>query len=299
MPSWKGKSRGGVSGYKFFIFILTYFGISVAYFFLRFVIVYFIIFSPKATKAIWLYLRNIHKYSFGKCFIKLFQNYYIFGQTLIDKIAILGGFEKKFTYSFDNYDNLLTILDANLGCVLISAHIGNWEVAGQFFGNYGNKLNIFMLEAEHERIKNLLSGILGDKNYNIIGLKEDLSHIIKINNALSNKEYICFQGDRYVNINHTMKAMFMGKEVLFPDGPFKISARYNVPVVFFFAMKDSPRKYSFHFFPATQVNPEVPQTKDERAKALLGEYVSVFSAVLKKYPEQWFNYYNFWDNKTS
>jgi predicted LPLAT superfamily acyltransferase len=299
MPSWKGKSRGGVSGYKFFIFILKYLGISFAYFFLCFVIVYFVIFSPKATKAIFMYFRKIHNFSFGKSIVKLFQNYYVFGQTLIDKIAILGGFEKEFTYSFDNYDDLLKILDSNTGCLLISAHVGNWEIAGQFFGNYGNRLNIFMLEAEHERIKNLLSGILGDKNYNIIGLKEDLSHIIKINNALSNNEYICFQGDRYVNLDHTMKAEFMGKEVLFPDGPFKIAARYNVPVVFFFAMKDSSRNYSFNFFPAESAKPDVSRTKQEKATALLNEYVSVLEFVVKKYPEQWFNYYNFWENKAS
>jgi len=297
MPSWKGKSRGGVFGYKFFIFILKYFGITISYFFLRFVIVYFVIFSPKSTRSIWLYFRHIHNYSFGKSVVKLFQNYYVFGQVLIDKMAILGGFEKKFTFSFDHYDELLKILDSNTGCLLISAHIGNWEVAGQFFGDYGSRLNIFMLEAEHERIKNLVEGIVGNKNYKIIGLKEDLSHIFMINNALSNNEYICFQGDRYVNINHTMKTTFMGKEALFPDGPFQIAARYDVPVVFFFAMKDSPLNYRFHFFPASPINTKAPLKKHEKAVNLLNVYTSVLEDMVKKYPEQWFNYYNFWENK--
>jgi predicted LPLAT superfamily acyltransferase len=297
MPSWKGKSRGGVFGYKFFIFILKYFGIKVSYFFLRFVIVYFVVFSPKATKSIFHYFRDINKFSFGKSIYKLFQNYYIFGQVLIDKMAILGGFEKKFTFSYDNYDELLKILDANTGCLLISAHIGSWEVAGQFFGDYGDRLNIFMLEAEHERIKNLVEGIVGNKNYKIIGLREDLSHIFMINNALSNKEYICFQGDRYVNINHTMKTMFMGKEALFPDGPFQIAAKYEVPVVFFFAMKDSPSNYRFYFYPAKSIGSNVPLKKQEKAANLLNEYIVVLEDMLNKYPEQWFNYYNFWENK--
>jgi predicted LPLAT superfamily acyltransferase len=96
-----------------------------------------------------------------------------------------------------------------------------------------------------------------------------------------------------------MKAEFMGKEVLFPDGPFKIAARYNVPVVFFFAMKDSSRNYSFNFFPAESAKPDISRTKQEKATALLNEYVSVLEFVVKKYPEQWFNYYNFWENKAS
>ena len=41
MSSWKGKTRGGLFGYKFFISILKYSGLSVAYFFLRFVVIYF------------------------------------------------------------------------------------------------------------------------------------------------------------------------------------------------------------------------------------------------------------------
>jgi predicted LPLAT superfamily acyltransferase len=64
-------------------------------------------------------------------------------------------------------------------------------------------------------------------------------------------------------------------------------------------MKDSPRNYSFHFFPAQSFNPEVVKTKQDKAIALLNEYASVLELVVKKYPEQWFNYYNFWENKAS
>ena len=66
MPSkseWKGKSRGGVIGYKIFIFFLKYFGISFAYFILLFVAFYFIPFAPKATRASYFYFNKVRKYN--------------------------------------------------------------------------------------------------------------------------------------------------------------------------------------------------------------------------------------------
>ncbi len=51
-------------------------------------------------------------------------------------------------------------------------------------------------------------------------IKEDLSHIFEINNALSQNELICFTGDRYFEGNKTMQAELLGKEADFPAGPW-------------------------------------------------------------------------------
>ena len=49
---WKGKTRGGVSGYLFFIYLIRYCGVKAAYGFLSLIVLYFIPFAPKATKSL-------------------------------------------------------------------------------------------------------------------------------------------------------------------------------------------------------------------------------------------------------
>ena len=62
MSSWQGKTRGGLLGYKIFVFLLRTSGLKAAYALLRFVAAYFVIFAPSATANIYRYFREIHSY---------------------------------------------------------------------------------------------------------------------------------------------------------------------------------------------------------------------------------------------
>ena len=75
-------------------------------------------------------------------------------------------------------------------------------------------------------------------------------------------------------------------------GPFLLASRMRVPVVFYFAMREPGMKYRFHFFPSGIS--EGRMTKE----AVLDRYASVLEEMLGRYPEQWFNYYDFWKNDT-
>ena len=131
MSSWSGKTRGGVTGHKIFVFFLRIFGLRFAYFILRFVSTYYVLFT-KETKYIYYFFNAILGYSPFRSFVKLFQNYYVFGQTLLDKVALLGNFNNKITFNFDGENHLEKLVEDGKGGILISAHIGNWEIAGNF-----------------------------------------------------------------------------------------------------------------------------------------------------------------------
>lgn len=292
MSDWEGKTRGGKFGYWFFIKTIQYLGINVAYTFLLFVVVYFIPFAPKATAATWRYSRKILNYGVLQSVAMLFKNYYRLGQILIDKIAIHSGMEKKYNFKFEHYTEFLDILNSNQGVVMIGAHVGNWEIGTPFFSDYGKKINIVMYDAEHQKIKELLDKNSADKNFKVILVNNDnLTHVFMITEALNKNEYVCFQGDRYVNAEKLLTHSFMGKEASFPAGPFLLASRLKVPVVFYFAMREPNRTYRFCFTLANNVT----RTKEKRPEQLLlDQYVNTLEKIVSEYPAQWFNYYNFW-----
>lgn len=291
---WKGKTRGGASGYLFFIYMIRYLGVKAAYGFLTLIVLYFIPFAPKATKSIWQYARHILKRNRRSSARLLLSNYYRLGQILIDKVAIGNGMMDKYHFKFSRYQEFLEVLDSNRGAIMIGAHVGNWEIGTPFFNDYSKKMNVVMYDAEHQKIKEILKKNSRQQPYKIIPVNEDsLAHIFKITEALDNKEYVCFQGDRYLNADKLLTCTFMGQEAAFPLGPFLLATRMKVPVVFYFAMREAGQTYHFHFIQATEVS--VSRGKGKRAEqALLEQYVDALENILKDYPEQWFNYYPFW-----
>jgi predicted LPLAT superfamily acyltransferase len=97
--------------------------------------------------------------------------------------------------------------------------------------------------------------------------------------------------DRFIEGNKTLTTDFLGHSAKFPLGPFLLAAQFKVPVSFVFAMKETNLHY--HFF-ASEIKEYPTQSKDEFIKEMLIEFAAEMEKKVKDYPEQWFNYYDFW-----
>lgn len=287
MSGWKGKTRGSLLGYKIFVFLIKRSGLGAAYALLRVVAFYFVLFAPTATRSIYAYFRDIHHYGRSKAIWSVYRNFYVFGQTLLDRIAILSGAKTGFHYTFDGKEHLIGLREKNRGAILISAHLGNWEIAGFFLNDLDIQINIVMFEAERERIRNYLGQVMQNSKVNIIPVREDLSHIFLINQALRKKEIICMHGDRFVAGSRVTLVDFMGKKAFFPLGPFTIASRLKIPFTFVYAVKGRNNRYHLSATPVV----DTPHRPEE----ILEQYIVSLERKVRRYPLQWFNYYNFWD----
>ena len=110
MAQWEGKSRGAVIGYRIFIYIIQKLGVRSAYVLLYFVSFYFFLFSYKGTKASYYYFHNRLGYSKINSLLSIYKSYFVFGQTIIDKVAISSGLRNKFTYKFDGGEKIVELL---------------------------------------------------------------------------------------------------------------------------------------------------------------------------------------------
>jgi len=292
--SWQGKSRGGVMGYKIFILLLKHVGLSFAYGLLYFVALYFFLFSPKSFKnAFHFYYKKIGK-NFFNSILAIYNNYYAFGEVLLDKTAMLAGISVKFNYVFEGENLLRESLEENKGLLLISAHMGNFEMAGHLLNRLNADVYVLMLDAEHEKIKNYLADVT-KKSYKVIPLKDDMSHLYTISKAIDNKGIICMHGDRFIKGNKTMKFPFLKEDANFPAGPFYLAAGFEIPVSFVFAMKESKNLYHFYASkPRTYSKEMITGSRKERIELILKDYVSLMEKMIIRYPLQWFNFYNFW-----
>ncbi|PKF72866.1 lipid A biosynthesis acyltransferase [Chryseobacterium sp. PMSZPI] len=292
MNKWKGKSKGTVLGYKIFVWCIRNIGIRSSYAVLYFVAAYYFLFQKKSNQYILYYFHKRLNYGYWKAKRSIFRSYFTFGTVLIDKTAISAGLREKYTYEFDGIENLRDLLASKKGGVLISAHIGNFEIAEHFFADidFDCQINLVTTDQEVTVIKEYLESVaVKESNIKFIYVKEDMSHIFEINQALANNELICFTGDRYFEGSKYLETDLLGKSAKFPAGPFLIASRLGVPVVYVYVMKEDNLHYHLYARVAQNI-------KNRDSQGLLQSYVQNLEVMIKKYPLQWFNYFDFWDD---
>jgi predicted LPLAT superfamily acyltransferase len=308
--SWHGKSRGGATGYRIFIFFIRYFGLRFAYFILAFTVIYFIPFAPSATRSLWFYYRRILRRSILVTPLLIYKHYFVFGQTIIDKIAVKtifaaangvndsdsGGEHRtcgRFKFDIPQYKEFIDLVDKGTGFITIGAHVGCWELVSCFFNGYEDKINIVMLDAEYQKIKDVFSG--RKRPYKIIPVvgndatpDDFLQTILEIRSALERNEMVSFQGDRFVSGTPTFTASFLGASAHFPAGAFILASKMRVPVVFLFVVRQRKFTYRIEFAFVDTANRNTDKSLEEA-------YVSTLENIVRRYPAQWFNFYRFWD----
>lgn len=293
MAGWRGKSKAGPLGYRIFVAILKMGGVAPGYFLLRFVAFYYLLFSFTSTKYTFLYFHKRLGYGKLKSIFKTYRNYNMLGQSLIDKIVIMGGMPNKFTFNLDGVENLHQMANLGKGGLLLTAHIGNWEIASHLLNSIDSCINIVTFDGENPLIKAYLDSVTGDKGrIKFIYIKGDMSHLFKINDAFFDNEFVCMPADRFMEGNKTITVKFLGEDAKFPLGPFLMAAKFGVPVSFVYGMKET--KTHYHFY-GSKIKEYSHLESEEGVSEIVKDFIADMEDKVRKYPEQWFNYYQFWE----
>lgn len=289
-PAWEGRSRGTSLGYRIFIGLLRKGGLNAAYALLHPVGLYYRLFVPAATRPLHYLYEQRMGFSAAKATALIRRNINFFGQTLIDKIAVLTGSADKLSFTHEGIEHLEALASSGKGGLIVSAHLGNWEIAGHMLKRVGATINVLMYDGEAEQLKALMAQYEQQRSFNIIYVREDLSHVYEMSAALQRGELICLHADRFRPGNRTMPHVFLGEEAHFPAGPFLLASKLRAPVCFVFAFKET----NFHYHYKAWAAKTYEGRGSSGAERMLDDFVSLLEAQLRLYPDQWFNYYDFW-----
>lgn len=286
MPEkWTGRSQANSLGFSIFLWTIKHLPLGFSYAILRLVTIFYLFFSQKANNALIDFFGRLQLYK-PDSISRRYATFNLFGQALVDKLAVYMQAGKRLSFDFENEQQLHQLAEDGKGAILLGAHLGNWEIASQLLYRINVPIHIIMLDNEQEKIKSLLEKHATDKTFSIIPITEDISFVFKIKEALDNGGFVCMHADRYMEGMRILEANFLGEKAKFPYGPFFLGTRLKAPVVFVYAIKEG--KYHYHFSCSTPYNETEPAN-------LLESYVQVIEQKAKKFPRQWYNFYPFWD----
>lgn len=289
---WSGRTDGGNFGQRFLLSALKRIPVRAFYPALAVAVPFYCIVNRTAFQCIKRYFNEIHHFSKWKSFWKTIQNHFVFGKVVLDRFAILAGNSGQFHVEVPNNDEFGKMLEQPGGFIVAGSHVGNFELLGHFFSQDKKSINIVVYDGENEALQNRRRSSFLAHNVKMIPVRDDLSHIFAIKEALDNGEIVAIACDRVFGSAKTLTINFMGKDAAFPLGPFVLAAQMECPVVSLAAVKQRGTHYR-GFVKVFGPHAEKLNIR-ARSKLIAEQYASFLTSVLQQYPEQWFNFYDFW-----
>ena len=289
-----GKLRGGRRGIQFFLAALRVLGPRLTYPLLVPPSLYFAFASPDVPATMDFHRRVFGPQPWWKRRWFVFKHFFSFGQALIDRTAILAGHTKSFSFAFDGEENLRAAAAAGKGVLLLTAHLGNWEVAGQLLSRLDVPVNVTGLDKEAPEIRAMLNRAQVRQKFQMIPLTGTATDAIPLVAALRRGEVVAMLGDRAYG-SPTAKVPFLGGTASFPVGAYVLAAIAGSPLVQVFSLRQKGGHYQFYGFPALPPHHPPHHQRDDHLRKCAAQFAANLESVVKRDPLQWYNFFPFWD----
>ncbi len=176
---------------------------------------------------------------------------------------------------------------AGRGFVVLTAHVGNWELAGRLLaGRTARPVYVVMAPEPNAAVARFLRPADAPVRFVTLGSPTLAVELVA---ALRRGEIVALQGDRALGTRGDAACEFFGAEAHFPLGPFVLARAGGVPVIPVFCLLEPDRRYA-----VTVAEPIVVNGGGERAA--LARWVATLEGVVRRHPEQWFNFYDVWSS---
>lgn len=228
---------------------------------------------------------------------KTFQNY---GQYLLDYMVmhrLRPSNKGRWIEEEVGEDYMKEALRAGKGAICITPHLGNWEIGGLLFSFRGGKLNVISLDERDLEIRSFREEMRrrrGIKNLYIKPKDDSPMAILEAVKALRRNEIVAMLGDR-IESQRTMVFDFFGKKTAFPIGVAILAMASEAPVLPVFVVLEGNRKYRGIIVPPVYFNDSSRGDREVIIREGMEKLIQIFEAYIEKYPDQWYNFYSYWN----
>lgn len=189
----------------------------------------------------------------------------------------------------ENIHYLDEALSKGRGVIIVSAHLGNWELGGALVGVLGYPFWVVALVHKDKRVNDFFNFQRESKGVRVIPLGKAVRqclHILKENKVLA------LVGDRDFSQNGGIVVDFFGKPTLFPEGPAALSQKTGAVIVPGFMLRNKDDSFTFRSEKPIEFISTGNRERD--ALELIKRYQVIFEDYIRRYPDQWYVFRRFW-----
>jgi predicted LPLAT superfamily acyltransferase len=230
----------------------------------------------------WDVLKHIHSYA----------------ATILDRLFLLRDKNlHRFDLRVDGLDALQAEMARGRGVLLLGAHFGSFEALRALTVHEpAVKLRVVMDLHQTPALNELLHALNPGIAANVIDAGVDPGALaLALHEAARQGALIGLLADRPRPHEPTAPVEFFGRCARIPVAGYQIASMLDLPVVLAFGVYRGGRRYDLHFETLAQ-SIKIPRA--ERAAQLQAwaqRYAARLEDYARRYPYNWFNFYDFWD----
>lgn len=247
-------------------------------------------FSPRDRRAVRNNLRVILKSStnMNKDTREVFRN---FGRYLLEFFRMSKMIDKKYIEEHVRIKNLGYIdqvLKHNKGGIILTAHIGNWELGGIIISMLGYPMVAVALPHKERPVNDLFNSQREARGVKIVQTNGAIRKCIE---TLKENKLVALLADRDFGV--TGVAMdFLGKKALIPKGPAIFAQKTGSPILPVFFTREEDDKFNLIF--EEPIFPPQEGKEEEVIASLMKQYAAIIEKKILEYPTQWLMFRTFW-----
>ncbi|MBU0683992.1 MAG: lysophospholipid acyltransferase family protein [Candidatus Omnitrophota bacterium] len=174
------------------------------------------------------------------------------------------------------------------GVVLVSLHLGNWEMGGAVISMSGYPVKAIALEHSNKRINNFFKNRRFINGIQAIPVGSQIKECFKV---LKNNEVLAIVGDKDYTSNG-IPVDFFGKKAIMPKGPAVFALRTGAPIVCSVLFREDGDNFILSFEKPIKYKKTGDYNND--LLAVMGQYLKVFEKFIKEKPDQWYAFRRIW-----
>jgi KDO2-lipid IV(A) lauroyltransferase len=179
------------------------------------------------------------------------------------------------------------------GVVLLTAHLGNWEVGGLMLAEMREPVHVVLVPDIFPAVERARQALHARAGIREIRVDRSLAPTLGVLRALKENAIVAMQGDRDFS-NTGIAVPFFGRDAFFPRGPFLVAMATPATVLPAFIIRAPDGRYR-----AIVEAPLEIEREGDRETALrrnVERYVGILERYVRQHPEQWYCFYPFWED---
>ncbi len=192
-------------------------------------------------------------------------------------------------------ERLLAAREAGKGAILLTAHVGNFELGGLFLRQLGLEVAVVYAPDPSPAVERHRAGAREAMGVRGIQVTTSALASISVLRALEENVFVAMQGDRdYSGTGRRLP--FLGATASFPIGPFLLAASSGAPLLPVFVLQEPDGRYRTVVEPPIRVA-AAPSRKERDAVLTdaMRAFVGILERTIRENPTQWYRFTPFWE----